>query len=95
MKSTLRGIVATALLFVLAQTGLAQGQPAAGSKDKTVLATERDKDSYMVGIDVAHSIAAAAPDMDYAAFERARCATVSPAASRCWTRRKRRPPDAR
>ena len=71
MKSTLRGIVATALLFVLAQTGLAQGQPAAGSKDKTVLATERDKDSYMVGIDVAHSIAAAAPDMDYAAFERA------------------------
>ncbi|GAA5009312.1 FKBP-type peptidyl-prolyl cis-trans isomerase [Pseudoluteimonas lycopersici] len=63
MRPTLRGIVASALLFVLAQTGMAQ--------DKTVLATDRDKVSYMAGIDVAHSIAAAAPDMDYAAFERA------------------------
>ena len=63
MKSTLRGIVATALLFALAQTGMAQ--------DKTALATDRDKVSYMAGMDVAHSIAAAAPEMDYAAFERA------------------------
>jgi len=63
MKSTLRGIVATALLLALAQTGLAQ--------DKAALATDRDKVSYMAGIDVAHSIAAAAPEMDYAAFERA------------------------
>jgi FKBP-type peptidyl-prolyl cis-trans isomerase FkpA len=63
MRSTLRGIVATALLFVLAQTGAAQ--------EKTVLATDRDKVSYMAGIDVAHSIAAAAPEMDDAAFERA------------------------
>lgn len=63
MRPTLRGIVATALLFVLAQSGLAQ--------DKTALATDRDKVSYAAGIDVAHSIAAVAPDMDYAAFERA------------------------
>ena len=63
MRPTLRGIVATALLLVLAQSGMAQ--------DKTVLATDRDKVSYMAGIDVAHSIAAAAPEMDYAAFERA------------------------
>jgi len=63
MRPTLRGIVATALLFVLAQSGMAQ--------DKTTLATDRDKVSYAIGMDVAHSIAAAAPDMDYAAFERA------------------------
>jgi FKBP-type peptidyl-prolyl cis-trans isomerase FkpA len=63
MRSTLRGIVATALLFALAQSGMAQ--------NKTSLATDRDKVSYMAGIDVAHSIAAAAPEMNYAAFERA------------------------
>ena len=63
MRPTLRGIVATALLFVLAQSGMAQ--------DKTTLATDRDKVSYMAGMDVSHSIAPAAPEMDYAAFERA------------------------
>ena len=63
MRSTLRGIVATALLFALAQSGMAQ--------DKTALVTDRDKVSYMAGSDVAHSISAAAPDMDVAAFERA------------------------
>ena len=63
MRLTLRGIVATALLLVLAQSGMAQ--------NKTSLATDRDKVSYMAGIDVAHSIAAAAPEMNYAAFERA------------------------
>jgi len=65
MKPTLRGIVATALLFVLAHQGMALAQ------DKAALSTDRDKVSYMAGIDVAHSIAAAAPDMDDAAFERA------------------------
>jgi FKBP-type peptidyl-prolyl cis-trans isomerase FkpA len=63
MRFNLRGIVATALLFALAQTGMAQ--------EKTALATDRDKVSYMAGMDVARSIAAAAPDMDDAAFERA------------------------
>jgi len=63
MRSTLRGIFATALLFALAQSGMAQ--------EKTALVTDRDKVSYMAGSDVAHSIAAAAPDMDYVAFERA------------------------
>jgi FKBP-type peptidyl-prolyl cis-trans isomerase FkpA len=63
MKSMLRGMFALALTFAFAQTALAQA--------KTTLATDRDKVSYMAGIDVAHSIAAAAPDMDMAAFERA------------------------
>jgi FKBP-type peptidyl-prolyl cis-trans isomerase FkpA len=63
MRSLLRGIVATVLLFALANS--------AGAQDKTALATDRDKVSYAMGTDVAHSISAAAPDMDYAAFERA------------------------
>ena len=63
MRSTTRGIVATVLLFALAQAGMAQ--------EKTALATDRDKVSYMAGTDVARSIAPAAPEMDVAAFERA------------------------
>ena len=71
MRPTLRGIVATLLLLVLAQSGLARNPSANAATNKVVLASDRDKDSYMVGIDVAHSIAAVAPDMDLAAFERA------------------------
>ncbi|HEY0662634.1 MAG TPA: FKBP-type peptidyl-prolyl cis-trans isomerase [Lysobacter sp.] len=44
---------------------------AAFAQDKTVLTTERDKASYMVGTDIAQSIAPVAPDLDLAAFERA------------------------
>ena len=36
-----------------------------------MLTTEREKASYMVGHDIAHSIAPVAPDLDIAAFERA------------------------
>ncbi|HVI60189.1 MAG TPA: FKBP-type peptidyl-prolyl cis-trans isomerase [Luteimonas sp.] len=65
MKSLLRG--ATALL--IAATAL----PSAGvlAQDKQALSSERDKVSYMVGMDVARSLAPAAEDMDLAAFERA------------------------
>ena len=41
------------------------------AQDKTSLTSERDKTSYMVGMDIAHSIAGVAPDMDEKAFERA------------------------
>lgn len=41
------------------------------AQQRTSLATERDKVSYMVGMDVARSLEAAAPDIDMAAFERA------------------------
>ncbi|GAA5072765.1 FKBP-type peptidyl-prolyl cis-trans isomerase N-terminal domain-containing protein [Lysobacter panacisoli] len=44
---------------------------AAFAQDKTVLTTEREKTSYMVGTDIAQSIAPVAPDIDLAAFERA------------------------
>ena len=64
MKFSLRGLVAlfsaAALLF---STAYAQ--------DKTVLSTERDKVSYMVGSDIGRSIAPVGPDLDLAAFERA------------------------
>ena len=66
MTSSLRGLVAlfsaAALLFSFT---------AASAQDKTVLATERDKVSYMVGSDIGRSIAPVGPDLDMAAFERA------------------------
>ena len=63
MKPTWRGMFAIVLSFALAHIALAQtGSP---------LASDRDRVSYMAGMDVAHSIAAAAPEMDMAAFERA------------------------
>lgn len=43
----------------------------AGALENTVLTSDRDKVSYMIGMDVAHSIAPAAPDIDVAALERA------------------------
>ena len=61
MKGFVRG--AAALLLVAALTATAQ--------DKQVLNTEREKVSYMVGMDVANSVAPVGPDMDVAAFERA------------------------
>lgn len=42
-----------------------------GAQEKTVLSGDRDKVSYMIGMDVARSIAPAGPDIDVAAFERA------------------------
>ena len=62
MKAFLRG--AAALL-------LAASSLAASAADTTVLATDRDKASYMVGMDVGRSIAPVAPDLDVAAFEKA------------------------
>ena len=44
---------------------------AASAQDKTVLTTDREKASYMVGSDIAQSIAPVAPDLDIAAFQRA------------------------
>lgn len=61
MKGFVRG--AAALLLVAAL--------AANAQDKQVLNTEREKVSYMVGMDVANSVAPVGPDMDVAAFERA------------------------
>lgn len=65
MKSLLRGLAALSLLAVLLPA------PAVLAQDRTALANERDKVSYMVGMDVAGSIAPAGADMDLAAFERA------------------------
>ena len=61
MKGFVRGLAA--LLVVAAFTAQAQ--------DKTTLATDKEKVSYMIGMDVAESNAPAAPDVDIAAFERA------------------------
>ncbi|NUS38761.1 MAG: FKBP-type peptidyl-prolyl cis-trans isomerase [Lysobacter sp.] len=64
MKSLLRGAAA----FLLAFAGLA---PVAHAADTAPLATERAKASYMVGMDVGHSLSQVGPDLDLAAFEKA------------------------
>ena len=51
------------LMIGLFTGGLAHAQ--------TTLSTERDKVGYMIGMDVAKSVAPALPDMDMAAFQRA------------------------
>lgn len=65
MKSLLRGLAALSILVALFPVA------AVGAQDRAALASERDKVSYMVGMDVAGSIAPAGPDMDLSAFERA------------------------
>ncbi len=63
MKLFARALAAALLLAATSVT--------AGAQDKAALGTDRDKISYMIGMDVAHSIATAAPDVDVNAFERA------------------------
>jgi len=43
----------------------------ASAQDKTILTTDRERVSYMVGMDVAESLEAVSADIDLAAFERA------------------------
>lgn len=64
MKAIVRGAAA------LLTTAIALTSAAAIAQDKTVLTTEREKNSYMVGADVARSIGPIAADMDIAAFRR-------------------------
>ena len=61
MKPSLRALAA--LFAALLASGIAQAQDAA-------VATDRDKVGYMIGLDVARSVAPALPDMDIAAFQR-------------------------
>ncbi len=65
MTSFSRGIA------VLLLAAIACAASVAWAQDKASLDTERDRMSYMVGIDVARSLNAVGPDMDLAAFERA------------------------
>ncbi|MGH8076657.1 MAG: FKBP-type peptidyl-prolyl cis-trans isomerase N-terminal domain-containing protein, partial [Lysobacter sp.] len=70
MKAFARGIavlLTTAVVFM----GIAAASPPQPVKDKTVLTTDTEKASYMVGFDISQSIAPVAPDLDIAAFERA------------------------
>ena len=64
MKAFARGLAA----LMVGACALAGG---AAAQDKASLETDRDKASYMVGLDVGRSIGPAGPDLDLAAFERA------------------------
>src|SRR5690606_1882938 len=61
-----RGVAA--LAFAAALAGMAGS---ALAQTKPALDSERDKVSYMIGMDVGRSIEAAGPDVDLKAFERA------------------------
>ena len=61
MKSARSAVVSALAAMLWMGAGLAQ--------EKTTLATDRDKVSYAVGLDVAHAIAPVAQDMDVGAFE--------------------------
>ncbi|MFP7721632.1 FKBP-type peptidyl-prolyl cis-trans isomerase [Lysobacter sp. A3-1-A15] len=66
MKAFVRGaavLLTTAAAALLGTAAIAQ--------EKTVLTTDREKASYMVGYDVGRSIGPAGPDLDVAAFGRA------------------------
>ena len=65
MTSFVRGLAA--LFFAAAS--LAAFHTTAG--DKTTLDSERDRISYMIGMDVGRSLSAVGPDMDLASFQRA------------------------
>jgi FKBP-type peptidyl-prolyl cis-trans isomerase FkpA len=64
MTSFLRGLAACLLAF-------AGTLSTAHAADTAPLATDRAKDSYMVGMDVGHSLTQVGPDLDLAAFEKA------------------------
>lgn len=76
MKKYARGaaaLIATAAVFaaVAAPPNAASRAGASAPQAVSALSTERQKVSYLVGFDVAQSIAPVAPDLDLAAFERA------------------------
>lgn len=63
MKVLLRGLVALSIA--------AAALPGALAQERSVLTSEREKSSYMVGMDVGRSISQVGPDLDRAAFLRA------------------------
>lgn len=64
MKSLLRGLAALSIA--------AAAWPAAAlAQEKATLTSERERTSYMIGMDVGRSIEAVGPDLDLPAFERA------------------------
>lgn len=69
MKSLLRGLAALSIAAAVWPAGAMTQDVAA--QDKTALASERERISYMVGMDVGRSLGAAGPDLDLKAFERA------------------------
>ncbi|QNP40837.1 FKBP-type peptidyl-prolyl cis-trans isomerase N-terminal domain-containing protein [Lysobacter solisilvae (ex Woo and Kim 2020)] len=68
MKPFMRGVAA---LLTTAAVLFGSTASAAAAQDKTVLTTDRDKASYMIGTDIGHSIAPVGPDLDMTAFEKA------------------------
>ena len=66
MKVPMRGVVALLAIAASLAAAVASAQGAGTSLD-----TDREKVSYMIGLDVGHSIEAAGPDVELKAFEHA------------------------
>ncbi len=64
MKSMLRGLAALSIAAVLSQASVQ-------AQEKTVPSSEREKNSYLIGMDVGRSIEQVGPDLDRSAFRRA------------------------
>ncbi|MBB1471891.1 MULTISPECIES: FKBP-type peptidyl-prolyl cis-trans isomerase [unclassified Luteimonas] len=64
MNSMLRGLAALSIAAALSHAP-------AHAQEKTVPSTEREKNSYLIGMDVGRSIEQVGPDLDRAAFRRA------------------------
>ena len=69
MNLHVRGFAALSMAAAMAFSGAGNAQQGAG-KEKQVLGSEREKISYMVGMDVGRSLAPVGPDIDLAALER-------------------------
>ena len=65
MKALMRGAAALLAIAAMATSATVSAQ------DKKSLDTERDKVSYLIGLDVGRSIAPVGPDLDWVAFEKA------------------------
>ncbi len=70
MKAFLRSVAALFTVAAIAGAGVVSAQEGTSSTGGS-LSSQREKESYMVGMDVAQSIAPVGPDLDMAAFERA------------------------
>ena len=71
MNNRMRGALASLVM------GASMIAGAAAAQDKTTLATEKDKVSYAIGVDVARQFGPVAQDIDFAAMQRAIANTLA------------------
>ena len=72
MKASSRGVAALFIFVaVVFGTAVAQNKNAPNKVEKSVLSSDREKESYASAMDVGNSIKPVGPDLDIASFQRA------------------------